>query len=236
MLTNISIRLIGAAVVLMFHVMGIGAQVVVEEEVITDTVDVFSPVEQTGKSPALAMVATVLVPGLGHQYLGKSHRALTYFSLEALCVFGLVYGRTYADKYGRDARSYAWAHANVKAQSGADDHFWRNVGHFMDSEEYNRIMELNRTPDDKYLETELWWRWADEADMEHYQTLRETSTRWELVGTSFVAGMVLNRIISFIDVRLTSKYRGVRSSARLKAYPHYSALTNAAGLQIRGSF
>jgi hypothetical protein len=110
------------------------------------------------------------------------------------------------------------------------------MGRFMDSEEYNRIMELNRTPEDKYVETRLRWRWPDEAYMEQYQSLRETATRWELVGTAFLAGMVLNRVVSFVDVRLASKYRGVRGHATLRVHPHYSPLASAAGLQLRGSF
>lgn len=229
-------KAVGLTLALVVFVMRPAAQVVVEEEVVTDSVNVFAPVTRSDKSPTLAMVSTVLVPGLGHQYLEKPGRALTYYTLEALCVFGLVYGRTYAKKYAHDARSYAWVYGDVKAGGGADELFWQNVGSYMDSEEYNRTLELNRTPEDKYSPTEQSWRWPDEAYMEHYQQLQETATRWELLGTAFLAGMVLNRVVSFVDVRLASKYRGVRGQARLRVHPHYAPLADAAGVRVSGSF
>ena len=88
-------------------------QVVVEESVTTDTVDLFAKKNAPQKSGILAMTASILLPGLGQQYLGQKEKALAYFSAEALFIFGAVFCDRYSQQIFNNAKSYAWEHANA---------------------------------------------------------------------------------------------------------------------------
>ncbi|MBD3343842.1 MAG: hypothetical protein GF401_02120 [Chitinivibrionales bacterium] len=190
------------------------AQVTIDEEVETDSIDIFA-YKEPDKKPGTAMFASILLPGLGHQYLGKPRRAIAYFTAEAFFIFGLAYSESYSRKLFFDSEVYAWQYAGVPGGTGADDFFWQNVGKFMDSDEYNRILELNRTDDIgslKYVGDNLQWRWPNDSLREEYNELRSRATRYHVTSNFFLVGMLLNRVVAFIDARVSTKYKGIRSS------------------------
>lgn len=191
------------------------AQVEVEEEVVTDSVDVFA-YEEPEKSGAPAMLASLALPGLGHQYLEKPNRALTYFTFEAIFIYGLAYSARYSRRLMKDSRAYAGTYADVQGGGGADTYFWQNVGRFMDSREYNRVLELNRTEDiedRKYVGDNLQWRWANDSLREEYNEIRGRATGFQVASNFFIAAMVLNRVVAFIDARASSRPRAIRSTS-----------------------
>ncbi|MBD3322562.1 MAG: hypothetical protein GF350_15785 [Chitinivibrionales bacterium] len=204
-------------------------QIIIEEDVVTDSIDVFA-YKEPDKKPGVAMAASLLFPGLGHQYLGQQQRAIVYFTAEALFIFGLIYSESYSRKLFGDAEVFAWQYAGVQGENGADDFFWQNVGKFMDADEFNRVLELNRTEDIaslKYVSDNLQWRWPNDSLREEYNALRATATRFHVASNFFWIGMILNRVVAFIDARVSTKYKGIRSSFNIKpsknpAYARYS--------------
>jgi hypothetical protein len=212
------------------------AQVVVEPDVVTDSIDVFTGAEKTGKSRILASVASLALPGLGHQYLENGNRALVYYSTEALFIFSMIFSERYSRRMFRDSESYAWLYANVEGGGGADDFFYQNVSRFMDSDEFNRIMELNRTPENKYSQPNLSWRWVDEYFKDEYNGKRETATRFHIASSFFLAAMVVNRVVAFIDVRRTTKFKGIEGNAFLELRPFYSPSDRRLGLTLTRNF
>ena len=212
--------------------MQIHAQVIVEPDVVTDSIDVFSGSRKPDKSRAAAAFTSLLIPGMGHQYLGIKNRALAYFSAEALFICGMIFSERYSRRLFDDSKGYAWLYADAEGGSGANDYYWQNVGRFMDSDEYNRVMELNRTPEDKYTPQSLQWRWIDEFYKDEYNGLRETATRFHVTSSFFLAAMVINRVIAFIDIRRSTKYKGVQGKLSLKVHPHYSPATRNVGLTL----
>ena len=191
------------------------SQVVVEETVRTDSVDVFSAGRQTGKSPGLAMAASVAVPGLGQQYLGNRNRAMVYFVAEAALWCGLVYCESSSRKLFRDSEVFAGQWAGVQGGRGADDHYWSMVGKFLDTKDYNAALELNREDDlsgKEFSRDNLQWRWTTDSLRNVYNNIRSDATRFHVATSFMVAGLVLNRAIAFIDARVSTKYRGVRGT------------------------
>ena len=66
---------------------------------------------------------------------------------------------------------------------------------------YNQIMDLDGMPDrDKYLDPDLQWRWADESYRKQYNDLLKKSLRYKVAANFCLGAMLLNRIVSFVDL------------------------------------
>ncbi len=218
------------------------AQVIVEETITTDTIDIFARAEeraQEKKSPRLAMFGNLLIPGLGHQYIGRNNRAFTYLATESLLIFGMVFSEGYSRKMYRNSRSYAWRYANTTCTREPENEYWKIIGnkHFLSSDEYNNVMELNAEYDEKYVEENERWYWEHEDYQKEYRGIRQNATRFHIVSSFFLGAMILNRVISFIDVRIASKdetIRGTRSAVDVQ--PHYSLADKEVGVSVSADF
>lgn len=185
-------------------------------QVATDTIDLYKPDANAGKSPALAMAVSVLLPGTGHQYLDRNRTAFVYLSAEAVSVFAFFFCNHYANKTAQEAAGFAWVHAQATGTiHDADDHRWKLVGNFLDVQEYNNVMDLNRTPEDKIADPSQAWYWDDKSSQDRFNTIRTTSRSYRIISGFFIGAMVLNRVVAFIDVRTTSRNKGIKQSASL---------------------
>ncbi len=213
------------------------AQVVIEPEVETDSIDVFGRQEEQNvdKSPALAKLTTILVPGLGHQYLGNSTHALTYFTAEAAFIFGLVFTEGYSQRLFKDSRAYAGRHAEALGGAGADEYYWKNVGSEMSSLDYNTRMEQIRSPEDKYNEEHLAWHWDDETNQEKYNQMREKATLMHVGSSFFLGAMVLNRAIAYIDIMRKLRNNRVGGHA-LRFHPYHNLASGTSSITLVGKF
>lgn len=215
------------------------SQVVLEDTVATDSIDLFAAPQE--KQPAtLAMIASLVVPGLGHEILGRPQQALAYFAADAAFIFAMAYAERSSRMLFANAKTYAFLHANATGGTGANDYYWEKVGQFMDAEEYNRVLELNRTEDissKKYVQDSLQWRWDDESSQQEYNKIRRASTRYHIVSSFFIAAMVIDRIVAFLDVRMATRYQGIRSAeGSLHIEPVVSADLSRVGVNLATDF
>jgi len=218
------------------------AQVVIEEEITTDTVNILTAdkaASQRAKSPRLAMMANLLVPGLGHKYIGKEGRAMVYFASEALFIFGLIYSETYSRKMYDNSKSYAWKYAGTRYEKESDDEYWKVIGnkYYRSYKDYNYEMELIGQPDKKYSEPDDLWYWEDDYYQTRYREIRKTATSFHVVSSFFLGAMILNRAISFIDVRIASKYTTLQTTkAEIRLKPLCSLNKKELGISLTGNF
>jgi hypothetical protein len=220
------------------------AQVRVEEEVTTDTIDLFAKSEKPEKSAAIATCANLLLPGLGHYYLGNQKAALGFFAAEAAFIFGAFTCNQYSNEIAHSARSFAWTFAGAQGGPGADDFYWQNVGLFMDSDGlnqsrplgFNQVMELNRNPQGEYLAANLQWRWASDDYRKKYNDYLKKSINFKVASNFFVGAMILDRLIAFIDARVAIRHNGRGVFSSLKVIPQYSALGDSRGLLVLSDF
>ena len=136
-----------AAVFSLSLFMSARAQVQVEEEISTDTVDMFAKSEKPEKSSAIASWANLLLPGLGNLYRGDQTGALGYFAVEAALMFGAFTTSQYSTELANSAHSFAATYADIQGGAGADQYFWQNVGQFMDSDGLNQSRVHRIQPD-----------------------------------------------------------------------------------------
>ena len=213
-----------------------------ENVISTDSVDIFSEGSEGGearKSPTLAMTASLLLPGSGHQYFERNRSALTYFTAEAMAIFGFFVCKHYSDKLTSDAMGYAWIHSGARgAVAEADDNYWQAVGKFMDVQEYNTVMDLNRTPDKKISDATRIWHWDDKSSQDDYNAIRSSSRTFHVASSFFIGAMVLNRVVAFIDIRTATRSRGVKRTGLsvTSVQPLVMISPSAIDLRLTGSF
>jgi len=213
------------------------AQVVTEETIITDSVDLFSePPRDSVRHPALAMAGSLLIPGLGQQYLRRPGRALVYYSTDLLCLFGAIVCEGRSRRMMEDSRTIAWAFAGARGGPGADSRYWQAVASYEDSRGYNNVQELNRTPENKYVDPHLQWAWVDTAYQRDYMETRDNATSFHVASTFLVGAMVLNRLVSFIDARVTTRRRSTGTAPRVSVHPSFDPSAASAGVSISSDF
>jgi len=209
------------------------AQVTVEDEIVTGEVVLFDVKADNQRSLAAAMGLSLALPGMGHYYVDKPQSAFIYLSADLASLFGAVVFYGLADNREKGARSYAASAAGIeKAPSG--EAYWRHVGAYMDAAEYNEAVALSREDQDAlYQAPENWWRWADGESMDQYNSLRQKARNFRVASSFFVGALVVNRILSTVDLRVFRK-KSLSSGIRLEA-----ALTpdiSGGGLTLRTDF
>ncbi len=187
------------------------------------------------------MCASVLLPGLGHQYLGDNAKAFGYYSAEVLFIFGAFFCNHYSGMLSDNARVYAWEHAEATGGPGANSAYWENVGLYDDSKGFNETMErVYRSDVNDYLSPGLQWRWDDlpgaPAHRDVYNRMIQESLSWKVASSFFVGAMVLNRLVSFIDARFTAKQMETKPLSSIQFTPLYNPIARAAGLTLRAGF
>jgi hypothetical protein len=221
------------------------AQVQVEEDVTSDSIDIFAKGKEPEKAPAVGMIANLVLPGLGHLWMGDQKAALGYLTAEALFIFGAFTTNQYSHELSRSARSFAFAYANVQGGPGASDFFWENVGKFMDSDGlnqsrplgFNQIMGLNyRWDNEKYLAPNLQWRWGSEPFRKHYNDLSKKSLRYKVASNFCLGAMLLNRIVSFVDLRVASRHQGKGLFSNLQFSSSVNPQTGASSVACTAPF
>jgi hypothetical protein len=210
-----------------------------ENAATTDSIDLFKTDADAGKSLTLAMAASIVLPGAGHQYLDRNRSAFVYLSAEALSVFAFFFCDHYATKTAQEAAGFAWVHAQASGPiRNADDFHWKIIGNFMDVQEYNNVMDLNRTPKGKITDPLQAWYWDDKSSQDRFNEIRKTSRSYRIISNFFIGAMVLNRVVAFIDIRTTSRNKGIKQSA-FSLYdltPIVCATPNSLDLALSGSF
>jgi hypothetical protein len=220
-------------------------QVTVEGSVTTDTIDLFAKSTSSGTSGILAMGASLILPGLGQQYLGQQSRAVAYFSAEALFVFGAVFCNSYSKQVFNNAKAFAWDHANVTGGAGADDKFWRNVRYFDESDGlnqsisrgYNKEQELvYRGQEKDYLAPNLQWRWDDPSNRKTYGTFLDKSQGYQVASSFFIGAMVLDRLVSFVDARFSAQHLASVRQSTMRVVPRYDFQSGTSGICLNAEF
>ena len=212
------------------------AQVQVEPDIVTDSVDVFTADAAPQKSVSLAMIADLALPGLGHYYYGEKKSAFGFFLADVLSIFGVAGCYSYANQLETSSHTYALIYANTQGGSGATDYYWTLVGQYNDADYYNSIMDLNRTPQNKILAENLQWRWADDTYRQRYQDYRHSAMNFRVAGNFFIGAMVLNRVLAFVDMRAIGSNNGKGLFSAIHVYPQYESVTGSYGLTLQSSF
>jgi hypothetical protein len=219
------------------------AQAAVENAIATDSVDIFAvPAAEAAKSPTLAMVSSLFLPGSGHQYCERNRSALVYFSTEAALIFGFFFCNHYAKNLATDAAGYAWTHAGAQGEiKSADDPYWKKVGKYMDVQDYNSAVDLDRLGYSNKITGEIQrWRWDSEESKDRFNSLLTNSRLFHIVSSFCIGALVLDRVVAFIDIRTVTRNYGTKrtgvSSRGITVRPGVSVSPSAVDVRLSCSF
>jgi len=150
------------------------------------------------KSPGLAVLYSLLLPGMGEFYAEESSGK--YF-LIAEGVLWLTYAAfdVRGNSLKADARSYSAVHAGVTT-AGKNDQFFVDVGNFANLDDYNTKKLRDREPDKVYSAAEGYqWQWDSDNDRLTFRDQRISGDQW-LNNRKFVgAAILLNHVASAIN-------------------------------------
>ena len=161
------------------------------------------------KSGFLAVVYSLLLPGMGELYAGDFSKAK--YNLVGDGVLWLTFAglNLYGGYVRDDGRTFAVQHAGVNL-SGKDDQYFVNIGNFLDISEYNQKKLRDRTLSSVYSEDPnagLLWKWDSDQNRQLFKDTRTFSDELFNGGRFVVLALVANRVWSAIHAAmLVSEY------------------------------
>lgn len=191
------------------------------EEITTDTIDILARrPEKSPYSENLILLSTLVLPGSGHQLTGIYIRAWSYTTADVLSgflsLFFYMSSRRGVDNAKGYAALYAGAPANVK-----DEYYWELVGGFNTSAEYIETLRLIRENDSRYTGEGFSWRWEDESLRKEFVLMQKRAKNSATISYFFIGALVINRIVSFIDLRSSMKNIRYNKKVSLSVSPVY---------------
>ena len=158
------------------------------------------------KNPALAILYSMLLPGMGELYAGD-YSSGKYFTIADGVLWGAFAGFEIYGKWKENGyKSFAESKGGVNL-NGKEAEYFANIGIYQNIDDYNAAMELNRDFDMTYKTAAYYWKWSDNEQRKQYRDLWSSSES-AYTNVRFVVGaLILNRLISAVNaVRLVSAY------------------------------
>lgn len=165
-----------------------------------------SEISNKKKNPALAILLSMLIPGMGELY-ANAYESGKYFTITDGVLWGVfagfnIYGKWKEDNY----KSFAQSKGGVNPE-GKDSDYYATIGIYISVDEYNRVQELNREFYNVYNPSAYYWSWSNESQRKEYREMWLSSEQAYNNVRFAVGALILNRIISSINaVRLVSAY------------------------------
>ena len=145
---------------------------------------------------------SLLLPGWSQLRSGHNYRAAFFLTAEAaiwtsFAVFK-VQGNSREDTY----QDYATQFAEISS-GDRDDDYWRTVGNYRSSEEYNeerrRDLRIGLDPEGPEYDGSDAWRWQSESRYDEYNDLRrDANSAYDNADFVIVLALV-NRLVAFVD-------------------------------------
>ena len=181
-----------------------------------------------------AVLYSLLLPGLGDHYLGRSRRAGIFFMTEAaiwtsFIVFE-VQGYLREDGY----KEYALAYGGITSTGHSDD-YYRIISQHNSSAEYEEYIKQDGRfelyPDDNYDNLEQYyltervsdfeaWQWPSDENRRAYRDIRQGSRLARRRALYSVAAAVANRLVSSLLTYKTA--RDLNSNETVSSRSRYS--------------
>ena len=148
------------------------------------------------------LMCSLVFPGWGEFKMEETKRAkmfmATDLSIIATYLLGKSFNRWYIDKY----LAYGTIHAGAD-MNGKEYAYIVNMSNYDSMDEYNQFMMIQHNANafnDIYTDQEYNWEWDSVADRNKFNDLRENSLIAEKIAEFAVAGLILNRVASAIDI------------------------------------
>lgn len=182
------------------------------------------------------VLLSLVLPGAGEWAMGRRTAAKIFFGAELTLWLGYLASKQYTHVLLNDLKSFAAVHAGVNT-AGKPDQYWIDVGTAGSLEDFNNRRLNDRDLEGMYPEGQGFeWQWDSEAHRVEYVKRRFRRLDWKRTSTVLLGGIVLNHIVSAVDViRLIRKEKAAAASRRKSLLRFQYAATPEQGetLQLR---
>lgn len=199
-----------------------------------------------GKNPKLAMLLSLLVPGMGEQYLGHTGRAKAFFVAEGAIWTSFAVFRIQGNHRKTLYKEYAEVFAGVPARD--DEEFYRTIGNFMSSDgpfsanESIRRVARAQYPNSPQKQQEFYdeyaytgddtWTWESADRWNQYQDMRSSSLDAIHRSELSLGLLVANRLLSVIDAGIIAARRNRGHANETKVSWNLEADPRGAGATV----
>jgi hypothetical protein len=163
--------------------------------------DSYSPLMESDgkKSVPLAVLYSLLLPGMGELYAGNYNTGKYLTAAEG----GLWITLIGLDRYGTwlqdDARTFAVGHAGINT-NGKNDQYFVDIGNYNTIYDYNQEALRDRNPYKLYDENSTFaWTWDSRSNREYFRDVRIKSDNMFNSVNFVAAAIAINHIISAIN-------------------------------------
>jgi len=158
-----------------------------------------SPKPLEKKSVSKAFFLSLLLPGTGEAYVGRTVYTKIFMSIE-LAGWGLfVANRINVSKREEDYKNYAAEHAGLAGQERTDQ-YWIDIGKFDNLYLYNEQRRRDRNVDAIYPENPgFMWQWDSQTNRLYYDGYRIETRQIDERKTYIIGVILLNHVVSAIN-------------------------------------
>ena len=173
-------------------------------------------------------IKSLILPGWGELSSNNKARGKMFLYAESILAISAYAFNDLSNNYQSDYIAYARSHAGVDLRDkdymfaldvGSND----NIVAFNDSKERRRALMMNLDSQGEIIREynhEIYpeglqydWNWDNRSNREKFNSMRLKSINYEKYASFALAGMLLNRIISLIDVMLLERNQESRVSS-----------------------
>ena len=155
----------------------------------------YSGSSESQKSVVVAVIASLILPGMGEWYAGSFESGK--YNLIAEGGLWLAYSgfRMHANWLQQDAQTFADQHAGANFDN-KDDQYSVNIGNFISTDEYNQAKLRNRENDLVYIGDQYQWQWDSDANRAQFKDLRIRSAEIKNNAKFIIGAVVINHLLS----------------------------------------
>ncbi len=151
-----------------------------------------------GKSRAI--LSSLLFPGTGERMLQADERGVLFTGTEIGLWLGYVGFRLYSGWREDDYQAYATQYAGVRG-TNKDEQYWIDVGTYDNLDKFNEQRLRERSIEDVYPDQPAYrWDWDSYAHQLRFDQMRIQSRRAAKLASFTLGAVVLNHIVSALDV------------------------------------
>lgn len=168
--------------------------------------DISYSFERAKKNTGLAIIYSLLLPGMGELY-ADGYSSGKYFTIAEGTLWGVFIGmNTYANWQRDRYKAYAVTNAGITT-SGKNADFYATIADYASVNQYNDAQALNRNFSAMYNVETQYWNWSTTEQRRTYRGMWSSSEQ-TFNDIRFVVGaLILNRVASAINaVRLVAAY------------------------------
>lgn len=177
------------------------------------------------KSPAGAMLRSMIMPGWGHYYATPEqwNRGKMYMAADVILISSWVGYTANANRLHDSMITLARTHGGVDL-SGRGRQFRLNVGDFTSVDAFNDYQERTRNWDRLYTDTQAnHWNWSTEAKRRDFLSMNSRIEQNRQQVPAIISLMIVNRLVSGIGAFTKVRTTNLSDAALTFTIPHHTS-------------